>query len=174
MHRHPRSSLQASYTSSAWPRRRRRRVRYPRQRGLPRGIAVISGASLQRFAGELWIACAHVPSAARDQLVVRSGIDDPATLENENSSGEPREPQIVRDQQRGASFEEPEQRRHHPPSRFDIERRRGLVAQQQRRAPDHRPGDGEALALAAGEEPALLADETVVPAWQRLREILDV
>ena len=70
-----------------------------------------------------------------------------------------REP--MRDHQRGASLHQPLERGLHERLALGIERRRRLIEQQQRRVAQDRARDRDALALAAGERHAALADRRV-------------
>ena len=76
----------------------------------------------------------------------------------------------VRDDQRGAVLHQPGERGLHQRLAFGIERGGGLVEQQQRRAAQDRARDGDALALAAGQRHAALADRRVVALRQQADE----
>ena len=60
------------------------------------------------------------------------------------------------------------------PLRFVVQRRRGLVEEQDRRVLQDRPGDGHALALPARQPRAPIADDRVVAVGQRRDEVVGV
>ena len=97
-------------------------------------------------------------AAALHQFVVRPGLDDASVVEHQNArriahGGEP-----VGDDEGGAAFHHLIERLRDARLGYRIERARRFVENQDRRVFEQRAGDGEALALAAGEEPAALAD----------------
>ena len=75
----------------------------------------------------------------------------------------------MRDDNRRAAAHQTAQRRLHVPLRLGVERRGGLVEQQDRRVLQHRARDRDALPLPAGEPDAMLADRRVVA----LRQVAD-
>ena len=82
--------------------------------------------------------------------------------------------QAVGDDQRGAALHQLVQRLLHQPFAFGVERAGGLVEQQDGGVAQHGPGDGDALALAAGEPHAALAEEGVEAFGQALEEFVGV
>jgi hypothetical protein len=62
----------------------------------------------------------------------------------------------VSDDQRRASLHQRGKGLLHPVLRFRVQRRRGLVQEQDRRVLEQRPGDGDALPLAARQVGAAL------------------
>src|SRR5581483_3039549 len=78
-------------------------------------------------------------SALADQLVERAGLDDASLAKHQNARGVADGAEPVRDHEGGAALH-----------RF--------VEDEDRRVLEQRAGDGEALALAAGQQPAALAD----------------
>src|SRR6185503_15910656 len=92
------------------------------------------------------------------ELAERPLLDDPAALEDEDAAGFPHRRQAVRDDERRPAL-------HHLVERgLDlglgrrVERARRLVEDEDRRILQQGARDGEALALAPGEEAAALAD----------------
>ena len=77
--------------------------------------------------------------------------------------------QAVRDDQRGAALHQPVQRLLHRALGFAVQRRGGLVEDQDRRVLVDRARDRQALALAARQLAAVVADERVQALRQRLR-----
>ena len=115
-----------------------------------------------------------VEALALHQLVVRAVLDEPALLEHQDQVGVADRAQAVRDDEGRAPFE---QRVHvllHDALRLGVERARGLVEDQDRRASIERARDRDALALAAGERDARLADLGLVAERQPLDELVRV
>ena len=80
--------------------------------------------------------------------------------------------QAVGDQDGGAPGHQPLQRRLHLGLALGVEGAGGLVEQQDRRVLQERAGDGDPLALAAGEPRAGLADPGVVALGQGQDEVV--
>src|SRR5687767_10452513 len=121
------------------------------------------------FLPELQVVQASVGAALGKQLAVRSTLDDSPAIEHQNlrrvlNRGEP-----VRDHEHGAALEEPIDRFLHETLRFGIERRRGLIENEDGWIDEQRTRDRDALSLASGESSPALAEERVVP----LRELAD-
>ena len=104
---------------------------------------------------------------ARDQLGVGAGLDDLAGLEDDDAVGALHGREAVRDDDRRAAAHRRFERGLDHPLAFGVERARRLVEQQQRRVLQHRARDRDALALAAREANAALAEEGPVAVGQR-------
>ena len=112
---------------------------------------------------ELQLGEPRVEAAARDQAAscVPSSTMRPLVEHQDAVAGQHgREP--VRDHQRGAALHQPLERRLHQRLALGVERRGRLVEQQERRVAQDRARDRDALALAAGQRHAALADRRVV------------
>ena len=103
-----------------------------------------------------------VAAALAQQLVVAARFDHVAVLDHEDAVGMRDRGQPVRDHQRGAALAQFGDRLLHLTLGFRIERGGRLVEQDDRRVLDQRARDGDALALAAGELHAVLADRRLV------------
>ncbi len=115
-----------------------------------------------------------VAAAAAQQLLVAAGLDDLARLDHQDAvrvhdGGEP-----VRDHDGGAALAELGDRLLHVPLGFGIERGGRFIEQDDGRVLDQRARDGDALALAAGELGAVLADRRVVVAREGHDEVMRV
>ena len=89
-----------------------------------------------------------------EDLVDRAGLDDPAEVHHGHPVGDvPREPEVVRDDQRGEAevVAQPEQQRQDLAPHRGVERGHRFVGDEERRLEDERPDDDDPLALAAGE-----------------------
>src|SRR5581483_11476320 len=97
-------------------------------------------------------------SALADQLVERAGLDDASLAKHQNARGVADGAEPVRDHEGGAALHHLVER--HVEAGFGqrIERAGRFVEDEDRRVLEQRAGDGEALALAAGQQPAALAD----------------
>ena len=69
--------------------------------------------------------------------------------------------ETVRDDQRGASLREPQQRFLHEAFGFGVQRGGRFVEDDEPRVADHRAGDSEALALSAGKLRATFAERSI-------------
>src|SRR3954470_11585799 len=114
-----------------------------------------------------------VATAARQQLVVRAALDDPAVVEHHDLVGVPDRRQAVGDRDRGPALRQPVERRLHVALGLGVERAGGLVEDQHRRVAQDRARDRDALLLAAGEAVAALADDRVVALGQRRVQVVD-
>ena len=104
---------------------------------------------------------ARVRAVRREQLGVRPDLDDAPAVEHDDAVGVLDRRQPVRDHDRGASAHQRIERGLHLALRFRVERRGRLVEDQQRRVLEERARDGDALALAARQAHAVLADHRV-------------
>ena len=97
----------------------------------------------------------------RHQLVVRAVVDHVAALEVHDVVGEGDRRRARGHHQHGGAGERAAQVAEHGPLGGRVERRRGVVEQQQRRLAHERPGQGDPLALSAAEAHPALADHRV-------------
>src|SRR5215217_9726802 len=92
-----------------------------------------------------------VEPAGGQELLVGSDLCDAAVLDNQDLIHVAHQPELVGDDESGAPFGEG------PPAvldgarRFGVEAGLGLVQDQDRALPEHRPRDGDALPLPTGE-----------------------
>src|SRR5215213_7389380 len=101
---------------------------------------------------------AGIGAAAGDQRLVRSGFDDAARFHNHDEIGVAHRRQPVRDDERRAAAHQPRDRRLDEALGFRIERARRLIEEQDRRVLEKGAGERDALALAAGQAVAAVAD----------------
>ena len=94
----------------------------------------------------------------RDQLGVAAALHHRAVLQHQDAVGADHAGQPVRQDQRGAPGHQPVERLLDHRLVLGIDRRQRLVQHQDRRVAQQRPGDRDALALAAGKLRAALAD----------------
>ena len=99
---------------------------------------------------------------------------DGAVLDEDDLVGVGHGDQVVGDDHRGAAVHEAAQRLEDAAGRFGVEAGGGLVEEQDGRVADHGAGDGDALALPAGEHAAALADAGVVAVGQAQDEVVGV
>nr|GEU28155.1 hypothetical protein [Tanacetum cinerariifolium] len=109
----------------------------------------------------------------RQQRVVRAALHDAAMVEHQDLLGVGHRGQAVRDHQRRAAFRDFLQLRLDRLLRFRVERRRGLVEDQDRRILEQGAGNRHALLFAARQFQSPLADHGVVTVGQALDEIVD-
>ena len=108
---------------------------------------------------------------AGEQLGVGADGGDPAVLEQRHPVGQRHRRRAVGDDQRGGV------REHLAQPAFDqllgahVQRRERVVQDQHRGPGGDRPGQGEALALPAGQAQPLLADQRVDAVGQRVDEV---
>ena len=100
-----------------------------------------------------------IDAAARHQRGVRAGLGDAAVVEDEDAVGVDHARQAMREDQRRAALHEPVERLLDHRLVLGVHRRERLVEHQDRRVAQQRAGDGDALALAAREPDAALADD---------------
>ena len=98
----------------------------------------------------------------RTRRGVAAGLDDPAAVDDVDAVGAAHGRQAVGDQERRAAGHQPLQRLLHLRLALGVERAGRLVEQQDRRVLQEGAGDGDPLALAAGQPRAGLADQGVV------------
>ena len=89
-------------------------------------------------------------------------FDDLAAVDDQDAVGADDGGEPMRDHQRRAALHQFGERRLHQRLVAGVERRGRLVEQQHRRVLEDRAGDGEALALAARQRHAALAEHGVV------------
>ena len=102
------------------------------------------------------------------QFVVGAGFADGAVAKHDDDIGVADGGEPVRDDEAGAALHQFLERLLHEPFAFGVERAGRLVEDQDGRVLEQRAGDGDALALAAGDFDAPLADEGRV-AFGKLR-----
>src|SRR5262249_43707425 len=100
----------------------------------------------------------RVASALAQQLVVTPCFDDRPVLDDEDATGVEAGMRAVRDHDRRSPLAQVLDRAPNLPLGFRIERSRRLVEQDHRRVLEQGACDGDALALAAGDLRAVLAD----------------
>ena len=101
-----------------------------------------------------------------DQRFVPALLDDAAAVEHQQPVERPHRRQPVRDDERGAAHHQPLHRLLDQHLRFRIEAGRRLVEDQDRRIGEEGARDGHALALAARQLDAALADQRLVALGQ--------
>ena len=117
----------------------------------------------QQIAGRAW---------PRRQHIGRAVVDDAAIIHHIDAVGAADGGEPVGDQDRGAPGHQPLQRHLHLRLALGVERAGGLVEQQDRRVLQEGPGDRDALALAARQPQARLADRGVVALGQGHDELV--
>jgi hypothetical protein len=100
--------------------------------------------------------------ATGEQLGEAATLDDPTGLEHQDQIRLAHGRETVRDHERGAAAHHVLQRLLHPRLGRRIQRAGGFVQDQDWRVLEQRAGDRQALALAAGQGGATLADQRVV------------
>ena len=113
-----------------------------------------------------------IRSAAGEQFVVRADLGDLAALDHHQPVGSAERAQPVGNGDRGPALDEVFQRQLDFALGFRIDRRGGLVEDQDSRVDQQRPGDADPLALAAGEELPPLADQRIVAVGQAQDELV--
>ena len=112
--------------------------------------------------------------AARAQQVARRArLDDDAVDEHDRAVGELDGREALRRDEHRLAFERRPQPLDEPPLRERVDRGERIVEHDDARAGDERARERDALALAAGEIDAALADQRVVAVRQLLRERVD-
>ena len=92
---------------------------------------------------------------------MRAALDDPAVLDEQDLVGMHQRAQPVRDDERHAVLGEALHRRADALLGAGVDRGGGIVEDQHRRPQHQAAGDRQALALAAGQRHAALADDGV-------------
>src|SRR2546425_4646184 len=123
----------------------------------------------RRLAEELQSGEPGVKAALAQELGMRALGDERAALQDDDAVGVLHRGEAVRDRQRGAALLQRLERALDHEFARGIQRTRGLVEQQDRAVGEQRPRDRQALALAAGERHAALAERGV----ETLRQALD-
>ncbi len=106
-----------------------------------------------------------------EQLRVGPGRDHPPVTEEHDAVGEGDRRGPVGDDQRRPTVHHLTEGGADLVLLRGIDRRRGVVEDQDARVGEHGAGDGDALPLTAGEREPVLADDGVVPGRQRLDEL---
>ena len=119
-------------------------------------LAVVAGAGEQRA----------VQRRARQQLLVGALVGHPAVVDDDDAVGQAQGRAPVGDQQRRAALHERAQRGVDLLLGLRVDRGGGVVEDQHARVGDQRPGEGDALALAARQGEPALADDGVVAVGQ--------
>ena len=114
-----------------------------------------------------------VAAAAGQQLVVGAALDDLAAGRGRRSGRRRGRWRAGARWRRGAALGEVVERLLHGALGAGVEGAGGLVEEQDGRVAQDRPGDRDALLLAAGEPVAALADDGVVALGQRGDEVVD-
>ena len=144
----------------------RRHPRHPRR--------VQKNLNGRRDSDELGLDEKTIGAVALDQFVVAAAFHDPAVVENEDAVGMADGGETVGDDQAGAAVHEPFERFVDEALALGIEGGGGLVEQENARIGEDGAGDGDALALAAGELGAARADEGFVTLRQGGDEVVGV
>ena len=159
----------------------RRRGRRPRPRPRPRTAAparrLVAARSLVVLveigddvgAGEQ-VAVARRSTTSSSSWV--PSVDDPAVVDHDDAVGEPQGRAAVGDEDRGAVGHERAQRVVDGLLGRGVDGRGGVVEHEDARVGDDGPGQGDALALAARQREAALADDGVVAVGQLVDEPL--
>ena len=116
----------------------------------------------------------RVDAGAADQRRVRALLDQAALVEHEDPVGADHAGEPVREDERGAADHQAIERRLDQGLALGVDGRERLVEDQDRGVAQERPGDGDALALAAREAHAALADDGGVALRQFQNEVLGV
>src|SRR5436189_3311693 len=117
--------------------------------GGPRGPLIIDELKVVQF---------PIDTAPRQQLFVFSRLDDLAAIEDDDLVRAADRRETMCDDERRAAAHQVVERLLHEPLGLRVECGRRLVEDQDRRILEQRARDREALALAAGEQHAALAD----------------
>ena len=105
---------------------------------------------------------------------MRAFLDDPALVHHHDAVGGADRRQAVGDDDRRAMLHQPVERVLDQPLAFGVERGGRFVEQQQRRIAQQRAGNGDALALPAGQARAAFAHEGVEAFGKRAQELLGI
>ena len=117
-------------------------------------------------AGELHLDHAAVDAAGGHELVMGAALADPAVGQDQDLVGMGDRAQAVGDDEARPALHQVAEARLDQPFALGVEVAGGLVEDEDPRVGIQGPGDGEALALAAGEADAALSDEGVVALGQ--------
>ena len=123
----------------------------------------------------LLLQCPHVgvEAGAGEQLLVGALLDDAPGIHHQDVVGIRDRGQPVRDGQRRVVCGDLPQGLQDQLLGVRVQARGGLVEYQDARPLEYRPGNGDALFLAAGEFQAALADDRVIAPGQRHDEVVD-
>ena len=127
-------------------------------------------AAITRLRGERGVAARRGRSARRGCRARRSARASSTTIWSASRTVESRWAMAIVVRSCGQAV----QRLLHGALGLVVQRAGGLVEHQHRRVAQDRPGDGDALLLAAGEAVAALADDGVVAVGQRRDEVVDL
>ena len=120
---------------------------------------------------------AHQPvigTVAADQLGMPAAFDYMTLVEDEDAVGADHARQPVREDQGRASCRQAVNRLLDHRLVFRVHRGERFVENEDRRIPQQRPGDRQALALAAGQQDAPLADHRVITVRQQRDELVRI
>src|SRR5690349_2377370 len=123
----------------------------------------VVGGTLRFGQAELEAVELLVEARRANQLFVRSGLDDPPLIEDDDPVGPLDGRETVRDDEHGAPLEERLERLLHEKLRFRIEARGRLVEEEDGRILEDGARDGEPLTFAAREAYAPVSDLRAVP-----------
>ena len=129
---------------------------------------------LHLAATELLLVDLRVQPAPREQLLVRSLFDDPPPVQDEDHIGRQDRRETVGDRDRRPALHQRLQRRLHQALGGRVQRRRGLVQDQDLRILQDHSCDREALLLPAGQFVAALPDDGVIPIRELQDPVVDV
>ena len=113
-----------------------------------------------------------VGAAAFDQFVVWADFRDKSALDDHQPVGAAQRAQAVGNRYRRSPLNEIFQRQLNFAFGFRVDRRGGLVQDQNARIDQQCPSDADSLALAAREELASLADQRIVAVGQAKDELV--
>src|SRR4051794_6665241 len=112
------------------------------------------------------------PAQPVTSALVKGSLRDPSVVEFDYLVGGAREPRRMGDEDACASAHEAIQAFHHLVLAVPVERRRGLVQDDDRWVAQQRAGDPDALALAARETHALRSELGVVAVGETADEVV--
>ncbi len=121
----------------------------------PRGFRLVDLAELQVVEAAVGTLPAH-------ELIVGAGFHDSAIIQHEDLVSIPYRRESVRDDDDGSIGEEPVDRTLDEALRLAIQRRGGLIEDEDGRVAQYRTGDGDPLALPTGETHTSIAEHSVV------------
>ena len=105
---------------------------------------------------------------------MRAALDDAAVVEDDDLVGVAHRGEAVRDRDHRPALREPLERGLHRALGLRVERRGGLVEDEDRGIAQDRPRDRDALLLAAREPVAALADDGLVALGERGDQVVDL
>src|SRR5919202_1942854 len=125
-----------------------------------------------RGAFELQAGQAGIEAVPGDEAVVVALLDDAALVHDEDPPGPEHGGEPVGDDERGPIQHQPFERLLHEHLGFGVERARRLVEEEHGRVLEDGAGDGDALALAARERDAALAERRRIAFGKRADELV--